>query len=149
PGRSFAGKTTLTHALLKAGATYYSDEYAVIDDEGLIHPYPRRLSVRVAGEQYPQRVKPEEVGDKVGTAPLRPAVAAVARYQPGAHWTPRRLAAGQAALELLNNAIPAQTRPVPVMDVLERVAPQVVALKGLRGEADETAEALLRLAEAA
>jgi hypothetical protein len=31
PGRSFSGKTTLVRAFLEAGATYYSDEYAVLD----------------------------------------------------------------------------------------------------------------------
>ena len=46
PGRSFSGKTTLVAAFVKAGATYYSDEYAVLDSEGIVHPYPRRLSIR-------------------------------------------------------------------------------------------------------
>jgi len=31
PGESFSGKTTLVRALVEAGATYYSDEYAVLD----------------------------------------------------------------------------------------------------------------------
>ena len=39
PGRSFSGKTTLTAELVKAGATYYSDEYAVLDGQGRVHPY--------------------------------------------------------------------------------------------------------------
>ncbi len=29
-----------------AGATYYSDEYAVLDEDARVHPYPRRLSLR-------------------------------------------------------------------------------------------------------
>src|SRR5439155_21927898 len=44
PGRSFSGKTTLTTALVRAGATYDSDEYAVLDDQGRVHPFPRSLS---------------------------------------------------------------------------------------------------------
>src|SRR5579862_5116240 len=31
PGRSYSGKTLLVAALVRAGATYYSDEYAVLD----------------------------------------------------------------------------------------------------------------------
>lgn len=31
PGQSFAGKSTLVAALMRAGATYYSDEYAVAE----------------------------------------------------------------------------------------------------------------------
>ena len=34
PGASFAGKTTLVQAWLEAGATYYSDEFAVLDRAG-------------------------------------------------------------------------------------------------------------------
>ena len=34
PGRSYSGKTSLVAALVRAGATYYSDEYAVLDLQG-------------------------------------------------------------------------------------------------------------------
>ena len=37
PGRSFTGKTTLVAELVRAGASYYSDEYALIDSRGKIH----------------------------------------------------------------------------------------------------------------
>src|SRR5262249_36246454 len=46
PGRSFAGKSTLVRELVQAGAQYYSDEYAVLDADGAVHPYPRPLSIR-------------------------------------------------------------------------------------------------------
>src|SRR5262249_53029615 len=41
PGRSFSGKTTLVAELARAGAEYYSDEYAVLDSAGAVHAYPR------------------------------------------------------------------------------------------------------------
>src|SRR5262249_11169057 len=50
PGASFAGKTTLVATLVDAGATYYSDEFAVIDERGLVHPYAKALSIRAEGE---------------------------------------------------------------------------------------------------
>ena len=43
PGKSFAGKTSLVAELVKAGATYYSDEFAVLDFQGLVHPYHKPL----------------------------------------------------------------------------------------------------------
>ncbi len=46
PGRSFSGKSTLVAELIRAGAEYYSDEYAVLDSTGSVHPYPRPLSIR-------------------------------------------------------------------------------------------------------
>ncbi len=36
PGRSHAGKTTLVAELLRAGATYYSDEFAVLESDGRV-----------------------------------------------------------------------------------------------------------------
>ncbi len=49
PGKSFAGKTTLAAALVRAGAEYCSDEYAALDADGRVHPYPKPLSVRTGG----------------------------------------------------------------------------------------------------
>ena len=46
PGRSFAGKSILVRELVRAGAQYYSDEYAVLDSAGGVHPYPRPISIR-------------------------------------------------------------------------------------------------------
>src|SRR5215211_6866416 len=46
PGTSFSGKTTLAVALIQAGAAYYSEEYAVFDEFGLVHPYPKPFSIR-------------------------------------------------------------------------------------------------------
>ena len=49
PGRTFTGKSTLVAALVRAGAAYYSDEYAVFDQQGRVHPYPTPLSLRAEG----------------------------------------------------------------------------------------------------
>ena len=46
PGRSFTGKSTLVAELIRAGAEYYSDEYAVLDSAG------ERASLRTAAS-YP------------------------------------------------------------------------------------------------
>src|SRR4029453_15697947 len=46
PGRSFAGKSILVRELVRAGAQYYSDEYAVLDSAGGVHPYLRPLAIR-------------------------------------------------------------------------------------------------------
>ena len=48
PAPSFGGKTTLVAALVRAGAIYYSDEFAVLDEQGFVHPYAKPLSIRGA-----------------------------------------------------------------------------------------------------
>src|SRR5438552_15631793 len=58
PGPSLSGKTTLVVALVRAGATYYSDEYAVFDAQGRVHPYPRLLSIRGEHGEPPTRCSP-------------------------------------------------------------------------------------------
>ena len=45
PATSFSGKTTLVAELVKRGAQYYSDEYAVLDAEGKVEPFPEMAFV--------------------------------------------------------------------------------------------------------
>ena len=51
PGRSLSGKSTLVLSFVERGADYYSDEYAVFDSEGRVHPYWRLPKLRVASDQ--------------------------------------------------------------------------------------------------
>ena len=143
PGRSFAGKSTLVAALVRAGATYYSDEFAVFDEQGRVHPYARPLSLRQADLARPRRLRPEELGGRAGRQPLPVGLVAVCGYREGAKWRPRRLTEGQAALALLENTVPARTRPQAVLSTLHQVVPQARLLKGSRGEAEDVAQALL------
>lgn len=46
PADSRSGKTTLTMAFLSAGYRFLSDEFAVLDSDGMIAPFPRSMSVR-------------------------------------------------------------------------------------------------------
>ena len=46
PGPTGAGKSTLVAELVRRGALYFSDEYALIDGAGRVHPYPRPLLLR-------------------------------------------------------------------------------------------------------
>jgi len=143
PGRSFSGKSTLVAALVKAGATYYSDEYAVLDDNGYVHPYARRLSLRQQ-EGPPRRCAAEELGGRAGARPLPVGAVAIARYQQGAGWQPKKISSGRALLELLENTVPALSRPTQSVTTLQQVVPRSLNLKGLRGEADEMAGELLK-----
>src|SRR5215467_11147446 len=51
PGRSHTGKSTLVAELVLRGAVYYSDEFAVLDDTGKVHPYRRTLVLRDERQQ--------------------------------------------------------------------------------------------------
>ena len=43
PAAALTGKSTLVAALVRAGATYYSDQFAVVDEQGRVHPYATPL----------------------------------------------------------------------------------------------------------
>ena len=142
PGASHAGKSTLVAALLAAGATYYSDEFAVLDPQGRVHPFPRPIRLRDARE-IATSLEPEQLGGRRGLGPLPVGLVAVARYDEGVRWRPVRLTAGRAVLELLSNTIVARSHPASAMATLGRVVSRAASFKGRRGEARETAAWLL------
>ena len=116
PGRSMSGKTSLTVALIRAGASYWSDEYAVLDSRGMTcHPYPRRLAIRPYDGSAPHRIDAHDIGSPTGHGPRPVGLVAVMRYDAAAGWTRIDITRGQAVLQLLDNTIPARSRPRAVL----------------------------------
>jgi hypothetical protein len=145
PGRSMSGKSSLTAALVRAGADYYSDEYAVFDNRGLVRPYPRRLAIRPYDGAAPRRVPVEELGGRSGRGPAKVKLIAVLRFDPGAGWQPRPLTRGPAVLRLLDNTVATRSRPRAVLSALEGATHDARALEGTRGDADDTAARLMSI----
>ena len=145
PGRSRSGKTTLVAALVRAGATYYSDEYAVLDEQGRVHPYAEDLSIRQDNGERPRKCPVEALGGQRGTTPLPVGVVVLSEYQPGAVWHPRVLSAGSGALALLAHTVSARRQPDAALAALREIVVHAVVLEGVRGEASATAPALLDL----
>jgi hypothetical protein len=143
PGASHAGKSTLVAALLGAGASYYSDEYAILDAAGRVYPFPRPLQLR-DGRQAATKVEPEQLGGTRGLGPLPVGLIALARYASGARWRPARLTPGRALLELLSNTIVARSHPSRAMGTLRRIVSRAPSFKGQRGDAKEAAAWLLQ-----
>jgi hypothetical protein len=141
PSPSMYGKSRLVDALVTAGATYYSDEFAVIDGRGLVHPFPAPLSQRGADGVIERRPMPD--GDCESPLPVRAVVAT--RYQPDAEWSPRRGTRGEAVLALFANTVRARIAPSHTLAVLARAVERAVLLDGARGEADAVAPLLLEV----
>ena len=148
PGRSFAGKTTMVRALVGAGATYYSDEFAVLDEDGLVHPYAKPLSVRDGGRMQTEH-QLDSLGWVAGEQPLALSLVAVVTYRQGAVWQPNRLSAGEGAMALLANAVPARERPEQVIRTISRAVEGATVIEGERGEAEAIAPLLLTELETA
>lgn len=151
PGRSFAGKTTLVRALLRRGATYFSDEFAVLDDDGLVHPYAKPLSVRLdphlpaAAQQRTAERRADELGAPVGSGPLPIAAIAAVRFQPAASWAVSPRSPAQGALLLMANTLTGRSDPQKVLPLVRTAAAGARVVEGLRGEVEEAADAITAL----
>jgi hypothetical protein len=138
PGHSFAGKSRLVEALVRRGAEYYSDEYAMIDKSGLVAQYREPLAIRTPEGKEELDVSPEVTQPRV-----RVGLVAFAMYMPGAVWSPRQLTSGEGLVTAMQHTVPARDRPAETLATLKLAFADAMILQGDRGEADETAAALL------
>jgi hypothetical protein len=146
PGRSMNGKSTMVAALVKHGATYYSDEYAVVDGRGRIHPYRKSLALRIQeGAECAYQFTPPPRLDGKGK-PLTACVVAFLKYVIDARWRPRKLTPGEAVLSLLDNTVLAQRRARFALRALSALARRGTAIRTLRPDIALAAPAILDLA---
>ena len=144
PGSSFSGKSMLVAALVRAGADYYSDEYAVLDEHGLVHPYARPLSIRRERPEPPDRPSAESLGGSVGVEPVPVGLIAATAYRPQATFCPEPRSTAQGMLALMAHMTGSRQRPKEALEAARRAAATALVLDGERGEADAAAEVLLQ-----
>jgi hypothetical protein len=132
PGTSYAGKSTLVRSFVDAGALYYSDEYAVLDEHGCVHPFGVPISLR-SGTNQTTSVFPK------GTAksPAIPAIVAFAKYRQNAVWRPRTLRPAQTLFNLIRHCVSIRRNPEFVLAVLNQVSLQAAGFAGSRGDASQ------------
>jgi hypothetical protein len=142
PGLSYSGKSRLVEALVRAGAVYYSDEYAALGPKGLVYPFAKPLTLR-RDDGSVVHVEARDLGHLRGHRPLQVGVVVSTRYVHGARWNPTVKSAGSVVLALLAHSIRAQIAPQRVLQTLAKVADTAIMFDGDRGEADQTAADLL------
>ncbi len=145
PGSSYTGKTHLVKELLRAGATYYSDEYAVFDSDGLVHSYPRPLSLRSNDGNRTERVAIDKLTDRIGSEALPVGMILDTHYVSGGSWNPEPISSCHAALVLFGNTIVARLRPEFALPILACVAANAQSYQGERGEAIDTVSTMLQM----
>ncbi len=146
PAPSGAGKTTLVAALLERGARYYSDELALLDPDGWVHPYPRRLMVRDHLGRS-RATPPEAFGAQTGITALRVGVILDLRFEAAAGLRLDPLPASEAVLLLLANTAHRLSSAHAVPPALLKAAAGAASYRGRRGNAQDAADAILRLME--
>jgi len=136
-----SGKTALVRALVACGATYYSDEYAVLDGNN-VHPYRSRMPEWIADGGSVSYL----LDDIRGVQPPKPLPAGIvlfAPYQPGAVFKPKLISRGKSLLGLFKHSVAGQRRPEQVLRALDSVTRRCNALEGVRGDAHGVATYLL------
>jgi hypothetical protein len=147
-GPSGSGKTTLVRELLALGAEYSSDEYALLDDAGDVHPWPRALMIRgEGGASCP--TPPLELNARVRERVARPALLLFLERWDGASFEARPIAQGDAVLRLLRNTPEILEDRPHALPRLAAAARRARAFAGTRGAADDSAKRILELADAA
>jgi hypothetical protein len=141
PGGPRSGKSTLVRALVACGATYYSDEYAVLEGNN-VHPYRSRLPEWMA-EGGSLAYLLEEIRGVQPVSLLPVGIVLFAPYQPGAVFKPQLISRGKALLGLFKHSVAGQRRPEQVLRSLETVTRRCNALEGVRGDAHAVATYLL------
>ena len=119
PGKALSGKTTLVAALVRAGCVYYSDQYALLDERGRLHPYARPLSL--PAQAQPETNAHGHVRAAISSPdPLPIDAVVVTTYSPEAEWRPRHLSRGEGVTALLSHAVPGQHRTEEAMRAISR-----------------------------
>lgn len=146
PGPTGAGKSTLVAELVRQGAPYLSDEYALIDADGCVHPYPRPLLLRDAsGDDQAPRLA-TELGGTVARGPMPAGLIVGARHAPDATPVLQAMSQSDGLLLLLRNTPQALADHPWIMAPMARAVARAACYGGPRGEARATAAAILELA---
>ncbi|MBE7516523.1 MAG: hypothetical protein HS105_07965 [Chloracidobacterium sp.] len=136
PGDSFAGKTTVVAEFLRRGATYYSDEYAVIDHSGNVHPFARKLWLRDFDDPSSRIITdPRALGGSVaeGAAPV--CAVMFLEYRKNSRFRPHLLTAGEGLMRLLRQTTSLKFSPKFAIKVLNELASRVTFVESTRSNA--------------
>ncbi len=143
PADSHQGKTTLVSELVSCGAEYYSDEYAIIDSSGSVHPFERDLSVRQGSISNVVEVPVSTIGGKAGTEPLPAGMVVLTRFEAGSDWQPERISLGEGILETLPMVLSLRFNTEFALKVLNTAFRRAIIVRSSRGEAAKSARKIL------
>jgi hypothetical protein len=149
PGRTFSGKSTLVMELVRAGATYLSDEYAVLDRCGFVHSFARRPRLRqpltAGGNEGASRLT--FVNKPSASSPLPVGLVIRTSYDSTAVWRPQRMTPGETLLALVENAVAVRSQSEFTIAALRNVVVSARGLRTARSEASDAATNILGLVE--
>lgn len=147
PGKSYSGKSTLVEALVRKQAGFYSDEYAVFDHSGLVHPFPRPMTLRQADGG--RNISATELGWSPPSRALPLGGVLVFPFDPKAVWSPRVMSPSYALMQLLANSVAVRLAPESTLRTLSLAIEETSNWVGPRPDAEEVAGHILDFLSAA
>jgi len=148
PANSFYGKTTFVAELVRHGAIYYSDEYAVFDESGLVLPFARRLSLRSDGNGFREaQIDAEELGGVKGQEPIPLGLVFITRFVANCSPEYEFLTAGQGAVEVIPQTIGIRRNTAFALKVLKNALSDAIIVKSPRPDAGKYAREFLEFVD--
>lgn len=148
PADSYQGKSTLTAELVKAGADYYSDDCAVLDENGLLHPFAKKISMRGVTDEFIQTDFPvEHFGGRTGTKPVEVKLIVLTEFEKDFEWSPELLSQGNAILQILRHTVSISFNPESTINVLQNLVDNAIIVKSKRGNAKSLISYLFNILE--
>ncbi len=145
PGHSHSGKSTAILSLVKAGAAYLSDEFAIIDEVGNVHSFERPINIRSAtgGNKDVSAIDPATMGNVfIGSMPVGGIL--FTQFVSGVAWSPRSLTPGTALMKLAEQALSIRKESEFTIRTLKLTVEDSVLLEGERPDSDEWAVNFLK-----
>lgn len=144
PGTTHAGKSSLIAELLRRGAAHLSDEYALVDEEGRVHAYPRPLLLR-NGSSKQSLILPGDLNASFAMQPVSVGWILAVNYVPNAAWNIHEVSQGEAVMLLLRNTPHEMSQSPEMIDFFLRSAADAVCFAGERGDAVDAADRIIDL----
>lgn len=145
PGKSHSGKSTLVQEMVKAGASYLSDEFAVLDFKGRVHPYHKPIAIRQVENGRQVDVSIDSIGGTTQNKSLPLGLVVDTKFQSGAPWLPKTLSPGEGMLSLLSNCAAARLSPERCLRAMERASQRSRFVSSPREEAAAVTSHILDL----
>jgi hypothetical protein len=137
-------RTALVTALVRAGATYLSGEYAPISMQtGAVVPFANLLPFRAEADQVATEQPIEALGGVAEDRRLPIGMVIAATYRPGRPYRQRALSQGQAMLHLMASTVVARRRPAEAFDTFGTALAGASALEVAYGDPDEAAARIM------
>ena len=120
-----------------------SDEYAILDSDGMVHPFERDLGIRHSPVEPPVPVDPAQFGGVRTLKPVEAGMVVFTGFVENQRWQPERMTLGNAILESVPQVIPFSFNTEFVLKVLNTTFNRAIIVKSDRGEARSTAPKIL------